>query len=274
MLQQQSQSPTRAAAPSQGPSPARKPATGAGNAAAAEAVAKKQEAEAAVDLARRPGGPAQGPTPEADGDASAPPIHVGPDAFVRQGLSAEVFGLALTAFRKAWTARQTTKSIFTVIDFSQPSDQKRMYVIDLAEGKLLFHELVTHGSGSGGRMATDFSNRSGSNQSSLGLARTAETYQSAKFGGTALRIDGLEPGFNDQMRDRAVVMHQADYATPAAIAANKAGGVSRLGRSQGCPAMDPKVAGKVIETVKNGTLIFTYAPDPNYLAKSAYLQGR
>lgn len=269
MPEQQIQSPQRAATPQVAPATARKP-TGAGNAAAAQAVQKKQDAELARDAATQTG-TESGKVAEAEGEA--PAIQVSAGSFVKQGLSAEVFGLALTAFRTAWAAKQTRKTIFTVIDFSQPSDQKRMYVIDLAEGKLLFQELVTHGSKSGGRMATDFSNTEGSNQSSLGLSRTAETYQSAKFGGTALRIDGLEKGFNDQMRNRAVVMHQADYATPAAIAANKAGGVSRLGRSQGCPAMDPKVAGKVIETVKNGTLIFTYAPDPNYVAKSAYLKG-
>jgi hypothetical protein len=152
-----------------------------------------------------------------------------------------------------------------------PSDQKRLFVIDLASGKLLHHELVAHGSGSGMREATKFSNKEGSNATSLGMARTAETYQSAKFGGTALRIDGLEEGFNDNMRDRAVVMHQADYATPEAIKTNARAGNSRLGRSQGCPALDPAVASKVIKTIKNGTLIFSYAPDPKYLEKSTYL---
>lgn len=198
-------------------------------------------------------------------------IRVSANSFEKQGLRSGVMEKALTAFRTAWARGDTQKTIFTIIDFSLPSDQKRLFVIDLAEGKLLHHELVAHGSGTGGRMATKFSNKEGSNSSSLGLSRTAETYESAKFGGTALRIDGLEKGFNDQMRNRAVVMHQAQYATPAAIEANRKAGESRLGRSQGCPALDPAVAGDVIETVKNGTLIFSYYPDPAWMERSKYL---
>lgn len=208
------------------------------------------------------------------GQAEAPPelkIQVSAGSFEKQGLSAAVMEKALTAFRAAWAKGDTVKTIFTIIDFTQPSDQKRMYVIDLATGELLHHELVTHGKNSGGRYATKFSNTDSSNQSSLGLSKTAETYESAKFGGTALRLDGLEPGINSNMRSRAVVMHQANYATQEAINTNAQSGDRRLGRSQGCPAMDPKVAGKVIKTIKNGTLVFSYYPDPTYLKKSEYL---
>jgi hypothetical protein len=212
--------------------------------------------------------PGDGKTGQKRGE---PPITVSAGSFEKQGLRAGVLEKALTAFRAAWAKGDTEKLIFTVIDFSLPSDQKRLFVIDLESGKLLFCELVAHGSGSGGRMATRFSNREGSNSSSLGLSRTAETYESAKFADTALRIDGLEKGFNDQMRNRAVVMHQAAYATPAAIETNRRAGESRLGRSQGCPALDPEVAGDVIKTIKNGTLIFSYYPDPAWLERSKYL---
>lgn len=204
-------------------------------------------------------------------DQGPAPIHITAKSFEKQGLRGGVLEKALTAFRAAWTRGDTEKSIFSIIDFSLPSDQKRLWVIDVDSGKLLHHELVTHGSGTGSRMATKFSNVEGSNQSSLGLSRTAETYESAKFGGTALRIDGLERGFNDKMRSRAVVMHQANYATPAAIEENRKAGESRLGRSQGCPALDPKVAGAVIKTIKNGTLIFSYYPDPTWMSRSRYL---
>lgn len=209
---------------------------------------------------------------QAEGPAMAPPvINVSASSFEKQGLRAETLEKALTAYRTAWSKGETKSSIFTVIDYDMPSDQKRMFVIDLSSGKLLHHELVTHGSGSGTRKATKFSNQEGSNATSLGMARTAKTYQSSKFGSTALRLDGLEEGFNNNMRKRAVVMHRADYATPAAIKANANAGESRLGRSQGCPAMDPAVSSQVIQTIKNGTLIFSYAPDPNYLKKSTYL---
>ena len=201
-----------------------------------------------------------------------PSLQVSEGSFQKQGLSATVLGKGLHAFRTAWARGDTQKTIFTIIDFTQPSDQKRMYVMDLATGELLFHELVTHGSNSGGRYATKFSNRDSSDQSRLGLSKTAETYDSAKFGGTALRLDGLERGVNDNMRSRAVVMHQAAYATQDAIDTNAQSGDRRLGRSQGCPAMDPKVAGKVIKTIKNGSLVFSYYPDPEYLKKSEYLK--
>lgn len=237
-----------------------------GNGAQQEALGAAEDAKAAA----KGGGDSAVGKKNAE-DPGPAPIHITANAFEKQGLRAAVLEKALTAFRSAWSRGDTEKTIFSIIDFSLPSDQKRLWVIDLESGKLLFNEFVAHGSGSGGRMATKFSNTSGSNQSSLGLSRTAETYESAKFGGTALRIDGLERGFNDNMRDRAVVMHQADYATPAAIETNKKAGESRLGRSQGCPALDPKVAGDVIKTIKNGTLIFSYFPDPTWLARSRYL---
>jgi len=200
-----------------------------------------------------------------------PQINVQDASFAQEGLRAEVLSLALLAYRTAWAKGQTESSILSVIDFSIPSDQKRLFVMDLQAGTLLFHELVTHGSGSGGNQPTQFSNRNNSHQSSIGLSRTAETYQSSKFGGTALRMDGLEDGVNDNMRDRAIVMHQADYATPEAIEANRRAGNSRLGRSQGCPAMDPRVAGDVIEAIKGGSLVFSYYPDPDWLQNSEYL---
>lgn len=197
-------------------------------------------------------------------------IKVQPGSFERIGLRKEVMEVALTVFENAWKAGETDKTIYTVIDFSMSSTDKRMFIFDVQSGELLFNELVTHGSKSGFDTPDKFSNKVGSNMSSIGLAKTAETYQSAKFGGTALRMDGLEDGYNDNMRERAVVMHQADYATPEAIRAN---GGSRLGRSQGCPAMDPRVAGEVIDTIKNGALVFSYYPDPSYLEDSRYVNG-
>lgn len=196
-----------------------------------------------------------------------PQINVRPNQFQRYGLRSEVLSNALDVFRNAYAKGDTTKMTYSIIDFSLPSTEKRLFVIDLESGQMLFNELVTHGSNSGGNMTTSFSNRSGSHQSSMGLARTAETYESAKFGSTALRIDGLEEGYNDNMRDRAVVMHRANYATQETIDAN---GGARLGRSQGCPALDPAVSGEVIEAIKNGTLIYSYYPDPTYMQNSEY----
>lgn len=240
-----------------------------GGGTARPAPTTQDEARGARDAAVSGGSP-DTTTRSSSSANGGPRLGVSANSFARAGLRPEVFSVAIDVFRNAWQAGQTQKTTYTVIDYSLPSTEKRLFVIDMERGRLLFHELVTHGSRSGGNQMTSHSNRNGSNQTSIGLSRTAETYYSQKFGGTALRIDGLEAGYNDNMRQRAVVMHQANYATPEAIAAN---GGARLGRSQGCPALDPRVAGEVIDTVKNGTLIFSYYPDPQYMRDSRYVNG-
>jgi len=177
----------------------------------------------------------------------------------------KVFALALKAANAAIQRGQASDAdTLTVIDYSRPSTMKRMWVYDLRSRSLLFAELVSHGRGSGVALATSFSNLPESNRSSLGLYRTAETYTGKH--GYSLRIDGLEPGINDKARERAIVMHAADYVNEAA--AKKQG---YLGRSLGCPALRPEVTKKVIDAVKGGGLIFAYYPDPQWLRTSKYL---
>ena len=173
-----------------------------------------------------------------------------------------------TALRAAANALQhgdvSDPGTLTVIDFSRPSTQKRMWVFDLRSRTLLFDELVSHGRGSGQVLATAFSNDAESNRSSLGLYRTGETYIGKH--GYSLRLDGLEPGFNDHARQRAIVMHAADYVNAAAARAQ-----GYLGRSLGCPALRPEIAKSVIDTVKGGGLLFAYYPDQHWLKTSKYL---
>jgi hypothetical protein len=173
-----------------------------------------------------------------------------------------------TALRAAAAAVERGDAVepgtLTVIDFSRPSTQPRMWVYDLRSRTLLFDELVSHGRGSGQTMATAFSNMPESNQSSLGLYRTGETYIGKH--GYSLRLDGLEPGINDRARERAIVMHAADYVNAGTARAN-----GYLGRSLGCPALRPEVARSVIDAVKGGGLLFAYYPDPKYLQTSKYL---
>lgn len=154
-----------------------------------------------------------------------------------------------------------------VIDYSKPSLEKRLWVFDLASKTLLFHEVVAHGQGSGENLANAFSNRDGSHQTSLGLFRTGETYQGSN--GYSMRMVGLEPGVNDAAMSRAIVMHGAPYVNLAT--ARKQG---RLGRSWGCPAVRPEVARQVIDSLKNGQMIFAYYPESNWLAKSPYIHCR
>ena len=153
------------------------------------------------------------------------------------------------------------------IDYSLASTAPRLWVFDLENNKLLFREVVAHGQGTGENMARVFSNRDGSHQSSLGLFRTADTYQGRN--GYSLRMVGLEPGVNDAAMARAIVMHGAPY-----VNVGNAQKQGRLGRSWGCPALRPEVAKQVIDSLKNGQMIFAYYPDSNWLTHSPFLACR
>ena len=176
----------------------------------------------------------------------------------------EVFSLALSSAERAVARGEAKPSTLTVIDFSVPSTERRMFVYDLRSRALLFEELVSHGRNSGENVPTAFSNQPESFKSSIGLYRTGEGY----FGkhGYSLRLDGLEKGFNDRARERAIVIHGAEY-----VNAETAKRQGRLGRSLGCPAVRPEIAAKVIDTVKDGGLVFAYYPDQAWLESSAYL---
>lgn len=151
-----------------------------------------------------------------------------------------------------------------VIDYSLPSTQPRLWVFDVARGRLLFQELVAHGKGTGEAIAQRFSNIEGSKMSSLGLFQTEGTYYGSN--GYSLRLRGLDTGFNDKALTRAIVMHGAPYVSEA-IAQR----LGRLGRSWGCPAVRPEVARAVIDTLKGGALLFAYYPDGKWLKESPML---
>lgn len=181
------------------------------------------------------------------------------------GLSAKVLHLALNAATCAGIRGLVKRrDLLTVIDYSLPSSEPRLFVFNLVTQKLLFRELVAHGRNSGGDRASFFSNDSGSLASSLGLYVTADTYVGNN--GYSLRLKGLEEGINDMAWDRAIVMHGAYYVSREAIKA-----FGRLGRSWGCPAVRAEIAGKIINTVRGGSPIFAYYPDKNWLATSAFL---
>ncbi|MGE4069891.1 MAG: murein L,D-transpeptidase catalytic domain family protein [Lysobacterales bacterium] len=153
----------------------------------------------------------------------------------------------------------------TLIDYSRPSTEKRLWVFDLQSARVLYAEHVAHGRSSGENMARYFSNANGSHQTSLGLFRTAETYQGGN--GYSLRMDGLEPGINDQARPRQIVMHGAPYVNPEMALRQ-----GRLGRSYGCPAVRPAVAKPLIDSIKDGQLLFAYYPDTDWLTQSRFLK--
>lgn len=183
------------------------------------------------------------------------------------GLKAEVLRMALRATGcAAEQGKVKRRDLLTVIDYSLPSSQPRLFVFDLESRKLLFRELVAHGKNSGGDIANFFSNSPGSLATSLGLFVTADTYFGSN--GYSLRLKGLEEGVNDMAMDRAIVMHGAPYVSRAAIRA-----LGRLGRSWGCPAVRKEIAKKMIDTLRGGSPIFAYYPDNRWLKESTYVSA-
>ena len=185
-------------------------------------------------------------------------IRAAPDA------SADAVRLALSATECAVAHGQPPATRLAVIDYSRPSTEPRLWVFDLAQSRLLYRELVAHGRNSGDNYARTFSNAPRSHASSLGLFRTLGTYQGRN--GYSLRLDGLEPGFNDNAYERAIVMHGSKY-----VSSESATALGRLGRSHGCPAVRQAVTRPLLDTLKNGQYVFSYYPDTNWLASSALL---
>jgi hypothetical protein len=183
----------------------------------------------------------------------------------KAGLSYEVFRLGMVGYYSLLhEGKVSDRQLISFIDFTKKSTEKRFYTVDLEKRQLLFHSLVSHGKNTGENQARVFSNIPQSNQSSLGFYLTGESYVGSK--GYSLRLDGQDPGFNDKMRERAVVIHDADYVSEAWI--KKYG---RLGRSQGCPALPKGIARNVINTIKEKTVIFAYYKDPEFLTTSSHL---
>ena len=178
--------------------------------------------------------------------------------------SPKVIELGLKAYECARKSEQVKSSILTIIDYQRPSLEPRLWVFDLKHERLLFEELVAHGRNSGENYARNFSNELESKMSSLGLFLTADTYSGEN--GYSLRLYGLEKGINDKAFERLIVMHGANYVNQST--AIKQG---RLGRSWGCPAVRPEIAQKLIDTVKEGSLIFIYYPNNEWLSSSIYL---
>ena len=160
--------------------------------------------------------------------------------------------------------RLNDKEILSIIDFTKSSCLKRFYTVDLKELDFIYYSLVSHGRNTGEDMATKFSNECSSNSSSLGFYITGGTYMGRN--GYSMRLVGDEKGWNDNMMRRAVVMHEASYVSEDFV--KKYG---RLGRSYGCPALPQGLSEKVINTIKNKSVIFAYYNDDNYLKASRYL---
>jgi len=169
------------------------------------------------------------------------------------GLHPEALHAALTSWDALRARGEVQSPLLCVIDYSLPSTQKRMWVFDLATERLLFNELVAHGRNSGEDLAESFSNDDGSYMSSLGAFVTGSTYDG--HNGYSLRLRGTEPSLNDRAEARAIVMHGAWYVDEEL--AQKQG---RLGRSLGCPAVRPEIAHALIDSIKDGSVLYAWHP--------------
>jgi hypothetical protein len=181
------------------------------------------------------------------------------------GLDYAVFQTAFSGYQKLVSEEKVNAlGIFTIADLSQPSVNKRLYIIDLPNRKVLFNTWVSHGKNTGDLLAQKFSNIPGSLQSSLGFYVTGNTYNGKH--GLSLQLNGMEPGINDKALERAIVIHGADYVSSDFIR-----NTGRLGRSFGCPAVASELAVPIINTIQHGTGLFVYYPDSKYLKSSKLL---
>lgn len=179
------------------------------------------------------------------------------------GMSYEAWTHALAAHDRARLGGYSRSPLLAVIDYSRPSTEPRIWVVDRDQGIVLYHDYVAHAARSGGIRATSFSNRDGSNQSSLGTFVTANSYVGVR--GISLRLRGLEPGINDRALARGIVIH----GTPTVNALRAAQG--RLGRTNGCPAVPMESVRRLIGLIENGVVLFSWYPDRTFLAHSQYV---
>ncbi|RYZ23293.1 MAG: murein L,D-transpeptidase catalytic domain family protein [Chitinophagaceae bacterium] len=207
-------------------------------------------------------------------DATAVATNMASIAATAYGqLGLDALGLSKEAFIYAYKGLQNltaqgavvNQDVLTVIDFSQSSAKKRMYIVDLKEMKVLFNTYVAHGKNSGLQYAERFSNQNESLQSSLGFYVTKGTYMGKH--GISLRLSGKEAGWNSNAEARAVVLHGAEY-----IGSGRAD-AAYMGRSWGCPAVPQAQVKTVINLIKDGTALFIYHPTQKYISSSKLINS-
>lgn len=190
-------------------------------------------------------------------------LHLG-----KLGLGRVIFDYAMLGYRNFKAKGMLGKNdILSIIDFSQPSSKKRLYVVDMKNCRLLFHTYAAHGRNSGTVNTLYFSNEPESFKSSVGFYLTADTYTGKH--GYSLRLKGYEAGFNDKAEERDIVMHSADYVNEALIKQQ-----GYIGRSLGCPALAPEIYKAVIQKIQNKSCLFMYGNSGQYIENSKMLKQK
>ena len=175
--------------------------------------------------------------------------------------------MALTGYQKLRSlGKLVNVQYLTIADFSKPSNEERLFIIDMNIMQVVVKSLVAHGRNSGTKMANQFSNRYASFQSSLGFYITGGIYKGKH--GASLILEGIEKGINDQAKDRAIVIHGADYVSNQLIKQQ-----GYIGRSLGCPAVPNNQVVEIINTIKGASCLFVYAPTNQYLIHSQLVKN-
>jgi hypothetical protein len=178
-------------------------------------------------------------------------------------MSQDAWVQAHAAFRRVRQEGLPVRSLLAIIDYSLPSTERRLWVVNPETREVIANDFVAHGWASGGTWAGAFSNRAGSNQSSLGVFVTGEAYWGSR--GLSLRLRGLEPGINDRALARGLVIHGSPFVTGSRAARGQ------QGRTEGCPAVPMGSARRLVTLLEGGAVVFVWYPDPFFLTHSAYL---
>lgn len=176
-------------------------------------------------------------------------------------LDYQIFKMAMEGYEKI---ENKNLQYFSIIDYSKPSNEKRMVILNFQTGELEYYTYVSHGKNSGAERAIIFSNKLNSYKSSLGFYMTNEPYYGKN--GYSLRLEGLEENINSNARVRNIVLHGLEEDVKKSI--DKYGFLSR---TEGCPAIPKKIIREVIEKLKGGSIIFVYGEDDSYLQDSYYI---
>jgi len=226
---------------------------------------------AAPTVSAAPAAPA---APAADAKAAELKMVIRQAAMIYTAMDLQDCGLDPKAFEYAWRGYHNLvkkglihkRAVLSICDFSQSSRNRRMYVIDVQHRKLLYRTFVAHGQNSGDEYASEFSNEPDSYKSSLGFYITQKTYVGRN--GLSLRLNGVDPGYNDMAMKRQIVLHGSSYASERYME-----DYGNLGTSLGCPALPAEFSGRIIRAVKDGSCLFIYHPTQQYLDNSAVLHG-
>lgn len=181
-------------------------------------------------------------------------------------INQDALRLAMAGYEKLkQLGKLSNQRFLSIADFSKPSSEERLYIIDLDLMQVVLKTFVAHGRNSGTKYADKFSNKMASYQSSLGFYVTGNPYNGKH--GNSLVLDGVEKGINDLAKQRAIVIHGANYVHPDWVKQQ-----GYIGRSQGCPAVPNNQINTIIQTIQGASCLFIYAPNQQYLQHSSLLK--